>query len=110
MNYARRIDLPTLAVILLGLICLVLQPGCVSASSATADAGLLQGVLDKVLPADFNGPAHVSHRNAYFDITIDAGGLHRTEKGWTWTWLTYERNSHFPIWSSSGVVTLGTKP
>lgn len=80
--------------------------GCTSITgSATAsDAAYISTLLDKVLPADFSGAVHVEHKNPYFDFTIDAGGLHRTDKGWTWVWLKYHRSGRF----SEGRITLGT--
>lgn len=84
--------------------------GCASVPGGDGERITVQKALDAVLPPGFSGPAHVSHRNAYFDISIDAGGLKRTEKGWTWEWLTYERNSHFPLWSSTGKISLGKTP
>lgn len=86
----------------------LLCSGCSSlpSSSTIADVTYIGQILDKVLPADFNGPAHVEHKNPYFDFTIDAGGLHRTDKGWTWTWLRYRRSDRF----TQGSVTLGAPP
>lgn len=88
--------------------------GCATATRGTqSDATLIQSVLDKLLPADFNGPIELSHANQYFDLTIRGADVHKNAGGqWTWTWLEYERNSHFPIfsgvqWSSSGKVRLG---
>lgn len=82
--------------------------GCASlpGASTVADATRIGQILDQLLPADFNGPAHVEHKNPYFDFTIDAGGLRHTDKGWTWTWLRYRRSDRF----TQGSVTLGAPP
>lgn len=89
--------------------------GCATtAKTGAAPVPLVQGVLDKLLPADFAGPVDVSEVNQYFTITIKAGNVHRTADGkWTWDWLEYERNSHFPIfsgltWGSTGKLRLGS--
>lgn len=88
------------------LIAILLFSGCssISSSSTAIDVNYVNQFLDKVLPPDFNGPLHVEHKNPYFDFTIDARGLHRTDKGWTWTWLAYRRSDRF----TQGAITLGT--
>ena len=97
-------------------LCLVaFLAGCATASAQKSDASLVQSVLGKMLPGDFAGPVHLEHRNQYFTIVIDAGDVRRVGDKWTWRWLTYERNSHFPLfsglaWSSTGKVRLGAAP
>lgn len=92
----------------LGLVLCLSLSSCASlpSSSTVSDMNYITQLLDKALPTDFNGLAHVEHKNPYFDFTIDAGGLHRTDKGWTWTWLRYRRSDRF----TSGAVTLGSPP
>lgn len=89
--------------------------GCATATTQRSDSSLIQTVFEKMLPADFSGPVKLEHRNQYFTITIEAGAVRRVGERWTWDWLTYERQSHFPIfsgltWSSTGKVRLGTPP
>lgn len=81
--------------------------GCMSAPP-------IQKILDDVLAPSFTGPAHFSHTNDYFSVIIDAGNLRRVEGRWSWDWLEYERQSHFPIfsgltWSSTGKVRVGQR-
>lgn len=66
----------------------------------------ISAVLDAALPPDFTGPAHVEHKNPYFDFTIDAGGLRHDASGWHWDWLKYRRSDRF----TSGVVEIGIPP
>jgi hypothetical protein len=86
--------------------------GCQSAPSG---ASLIERVLNAALPETHNGPAKFSHANQYFTIDVEAEGLKKENGRWVYTWLTYERKSHFPIfsgvtWASTGKVTLGTRP
>lgn len=81
--------------------------GCSSVASRTkSEAALLQQVLDAILPPTFTGDLRVSHKNAYFRITIHAGELKRTAAGWTWSWLAYVRDGYI----STGSATFGTPP
>ena len=104
------------ALALVGLLSLFLLPSCASAPAAAAgDTALVQKALDALLPPTFIGHVRGVHRNQYFELELEGDGLARTEHGWTWTWLTYRRQSHFPLfagltWASSGEVTLGNKP
>jgi hypothetical protein len=83
-----------------------LLSGCATApGAAESQLGRITRALDAALPANFIGDAHVQHSNPYLSITIDAGGLKRTEKGWEFTWLIYRRNG-----LSHGTITLGTPP
>lgn len=90
--------------------------GCVTAKNASGQAPqFIQTALDAALPPTHTGAASFTHANQYFEIAIEADGLRRDEAGWHYTWLTYERKSHFPIfsgltWSSTGRITLGKKP
>jgi hypothetical protein len=104
----------TLIPLILAALIVAFFAGCATAGrTQSTDATLIQGVLDKMLPPDFAGPIDVSHVNQYFTIAIKAGNVHRNADGkWTWDWLEYERNSHFPLfsgltWSSTGKVRLG---
>lgn len=74
--------------------------GCATASGGPSK---IQQALDNALPPDFAGDAEVGHKNAYFDFDIQAKGLRRTDRGWTWRELRYRRNGRF----SSGWITLG---
>lgn len=104
----------------LAVLCLVsalfLSAGCISSKGGKSDeSSLVQDALDALLPPTFTGYASGEHKNQYFTIKLEADGLRRTEKGWTWTWLTYNRQSNFPLfpgfnWSSTGEVTLGRRP
>lgn len=78
--------------------------GCASTGGKHGLA--INSVLDAALPADFTGPAHLEHKNPYFDFTIDAGGLWHDAAGWHWTWLKYKRSGRF----SNGVVEIGIPP
>lgn len=97
----------TLASLLIAIVALALG-GCQSMNHANTvtDAMSISAILDKVLLPDFNGPLHISHKNPYFDFTIDAGGLHRTDKGWTCIWLRYHRSDR----ATSGDIVLGIPP
>ncbi|MBX3751390.1 MAG: hypothetical protein KF897_15030 [Opitutaceae bacterium] len=105
-------------ILLLGIACLLVGflTGCVTAKKTSApDMQLIQAALDVGVPPTHTGYANFVHANQYFEITIEADGLRRDEAGWHFTWLTYERKSHFPIfsgltWSSTGKITLGKKP
>jgi hypothetical protein len=94
------------------LVLLLAGAGC---ASRPADSGsFIQGVLNAVLPDDFKGPAQFSHANQYFTIDVTAGGLAKVNGRWTYTWLEYDRKSHFPIfsgltWGSTGKVRLGER-
>ncbi len=79
--------------------------GCVS-SGASDHAALIQSILNETVPADFRGDTHLEHKNSYFNVTIDAGDLHKENSQWTWAWLTYKRNGLI----SYGIITLGTPP
>lgn len=104
----------TLIPLILAALAVAFFAGCATAVKSPASGTMLQGVLDKIVPADYAGPAEFSESNQYFTITIKAGNLHRATDGkWTWDWLEYERNSHFPIfsgltWGSTGKVRFGT--
>jgi hypothetical protein len=94
----------------MSLLCLLF--GCQSAPQATS---LIEKVLNAALPDTHTGAAKFSHANQYFTIEIEAAGLRKENGRWSYTWLTYERKSHFPIfsgltWGSTGKITLGTKP
>jgi hypothetical protein len=67
---------------------------------------LVQRVLDTLLPRTFSGDIHVTHKNAYFRVTIRAGGVHHTGTGWAWSWLTYQRDGFVSV----GSISLGTPP
>lgn len=55
--------------------------------------GLVQQALDKLLPADFTGDFKGGYKiPAYLSINIEAQGLRRTEKGWTFTYADYTRD------------------
>lgn len=93
--------------ILVSLLLVATMVGCSSvASRAKGEAALLQQVLDAILPPTFTGDLRVSHKNAYFRITIHAGELKRTAAGWTWSWLAYVRDGYI----STGSATFGTPP
>jgi hypothetical protein len=66
------------------------------------DKPKIQSILDKALPADWVGDIDTGHKNVWFDFEIRASGLRRTEKGWTWTSLSYRRNGR----ASTGWITL----
>lgn len=86
---------------------LILFAGCSSIGKTADDVrATTQKVLDAILPPSFTGTAHVEHSNSYFTVTIDAGGLKRTEAGWTWTWLVYKRNGLI----SHGSIRFGNPP
>jgi hypothetical protein len=109
-NPAFRFALGLVAAFALGFL-----SGCASSSAAGGEAKILQRVLSEVLPPDFSGPVHLEHRNQYFDLAIDAGGVRQAGGVWQWDWLEYERKSHFPLfsglaWASSGRVRLGARP
>ncbi len=104
-----------LVIAILATACVAFLAGCVSSTATRGDASLIQSLFDKLLPADFTGPARLEHRNQYFRIVIDAGDVRRVGDSWTWSWLEYTRESSFPIfsgltWGSSGKVRLGTPP
>lgn len=85
----------------------LLFSGCASINRTADNARVtIQKVLDAMLPATFTGTAHVEHSNAYFNVTIDAGGLRRTEAGWQWSWLVYKRNGLI----SHGAIRFGNPP
>lgn len=104
-----------LALLLVGLAAFF--AGCRSKpNSAPQDTVLVQRALDAIVPRSHEGYFKGVHKNQYFDLEVEADGLKWSETaGWTWTWLTYNRTSHFPLfsgltWSSTGQVTLGRKP
>lgn len=69
----------------------------------------VRDAINNLLPADFKGNADLQRHDAYFDISLKAGNLHKNEKGeWTWDWIDYQRLTHFPTWSSTVNVKLGT--
>jgi hypothetical protein len=95
------------------LVVLAFFTGCATVSRS--DSTLIQPLLDKLLPADFSGPIDVEHSNQFFTISIQAGNVRKQDGRWVWDWLSYERKSHFPIfsgltWSSTGKVHLGQPP
>lgn len=86
---------------ILCLVCLSLT-GCVSSDQS----GKVQNFLNTALPSEFTGDAHVEHFNPWFDITIDAGGLRKTNGRWEWDSLNYIRHDRF----THGGITLTPKP
>ena len=90
----KRLVLFVLASVSIGLI-----QGCKSFPSA-------QEALNVTLPPTFTGDAHVSHKNTWFDFTIDCYGLRKTPEGlWTWDSIDYVRNGRF----STGGIKLTPK-
>jgi len=107
--------LSSFILVLLASLILTGLTGCVTKGATGDDVTLIQRACDAALPKAFTGYAKFAHKNQYFDLTIEADGLKRDDTGWHWTWLTYQRTSHFPIfsgltWSSTGEITLGRKP
>lgn len=70
-------------------------------------AKIVSAVMDAVLPPKFDGPAHLSRNDAYFDWTLDALGVKKIDDRWTWTSVHYERKTHFPFWLSLVRIDLG---
>lgn len=111
MNQIRKYAVLVIVGFLLGFV-----TGCATVSATGEDSKIVQAVLEKLLPSTFVGPVHLEHRNQYFDLTVDADNVRKGADGqWVWDSLTYERQSHFPIfsgltWSSTGKVRLGAKP
>lgn len=106
--------------ILLALACFLIGylTGCQTVKdtpSAKVHGTVIQVVLTKALDPSHTGYAKFVHANQYFTIVVEADGLKCEDGVWRYTWLTYNRQSHFPIfsgltWSSTGEVTLGKKP
>lgn len=92
--------------------------GCQTAKSSNGTkmhGSVIQVALSSVLPSTHTGYAKFVHANQYFTLSVEADGLECVEGVWKYTWLTYNRQSHFPIfsgltWASTGDVTLGKKP
>lgn len=90
--------------------------GCASRPSGqAAEAGLVHTLLDRLLPHDFRGPAHLEERGQYVTIVIDAGDLHRDAATgrWSWAWLDYQRTLNIPLFAGlpykqEGKVRMGT--
>jgi hypothetical protein len=95
---------------LLALVALVaFLSGCAT-TAIKNDQTIVQDALNKLLPDDFVGDiTEISHTNAYFDVTISAMGLRKTSGQWSWNNLSYLRRSHFPLWSSTGKVSIERK-
>jgi photosystem II stability/assembly factor-like uncharacterized protein len=90
------------------LIVLAIVALCTSGCSTTgAEARApIQQILNAALPDDFTGDVEFVHKNPSVDVTIQAGGLRKTDGRWTWTWLRYRRNGRV----SHGAITFGTPP
>lgn len=88
---------------------------CSSVPRSATDSAWLQKALDTVLPPTFTGYIKASHHNDYFTLDFEGDGLRRTDQGWKWDWLAYNRRSHLPLFSgwnlsSTGQVLLGKPP
>jgi len=75
--------------------------GCLTRSSAVqaSDKLLIGPLLDRLVPADFQGDGEFGEAGQYLTIEIRATGLRRTEKGWTWRSLDYRRTVNIPLFS-----------
>lgn len=88
--------------------------GCSTTPAAKGTAPIVQPLLDKLLPSDFRGPAHLEDRGMYVTVVLDAGDVHRRRDGvWTWSWLTYQQIVTFPLapgmhYANTGIIRLGT--
>ncbi len=95
-------------IILVGLMALCLSlafTGCAT-GGPVADSGLIQTVLDQVVPANFEGDLNVHHTGHYAGTTIsfdiDIKGLKKVNDHWTWVSGGYTRSGIF----SNGGLTL----
>lgn len=103
-----------LALAILALTVALCFTGCFGLTSTAANQPLLiQPVLDRIVPADFEGDGEFGEHGQYLDLEIRVGGLHRTAAGWSWKWLAYRRSVSIPLapgvpYRQNGWVTLGT--
>jgi hypothetical protein len=57
-------------------------------------------LLDRIVPADFEGDGEFTERGQYLVMEVRVGGLKRRQNGaWTWKWLEYRRTLTIPVFS-----------
>lgn len=88
--------------------------GCGHAPVERKPVLMIQPLLDKIVPADFQGDGEFGTRGHYVTIEVKAGGLRRLRDGrWSWRWLTYRQTINVPLllgvpYKNEGWVTLGS--
>ncbi len=87
--------------------------GCGHAPLVKKPVLLIQPLLDKIVPADFQGDGDFGTRGEYVTVDVRAGGLRRRQDGrWTWRWLQYRQTIHVALvpgkgYRNEGWVNLG---
>lgn len=104
-----RLALILAAVALLFSGCATVNKAAVSTANSVAE---VRDAFNSLLPPDFNGPIKLSRHDAYFNISIDAKGVHKVGNVWSWTYVHYQRMTSLPIfpgtpWKSDVDVELG---
>lgn len=89
--------------------CATVNKAAVSTANSVAE---VRDAFNSLLPPDFNGPIKLSRRDAYFNISIEAKGVHKVNGVWSWTYVHYQRMTSLPIlpgapWKSDVDVELG---
>ena len=84
-----------------------LLAGCGTVQSMQNEQEKIQAALSAILPPDFSGDVHIDHFNPYFNFGIDAGNVHKNDKGlWTWDSFKWVRADMF---HTGGNITLTPK-
>lgn len=72
----------------------LLASGCQSMPSGL----LVQPILDRLVPAEFNGDGEFAERGQYLTIEVKVKGLRKGNGGvWTWSALEYRRVLTIPV-------------
>lgn len=95
---------------------LLASTGCASMPKYVDQVKQVRDAINNLLPSDFKGDVDTGRNDAWFDISLKAGNLHKNDKGeWTWDWVDYSRLTHIAAigpagWTSNVHVKLGKKP
>lgn len=95
-------------------LCSLLFAPCFLTGCATGgpvdDSGLIQTILNQVVPADFVGDLKVDHTGHYFGTTItfniNLKGLSKANGHWTWKEGGYTRSG---VFSNGGIMLIPSK-